>query len=91
MTWIISWLLVIVVGILLFIVGLYTDTDATIGWGCVLFFVGLIAVVLLALNAEDAEHARLMRQCMDAGLPEYECVSKLRQNYSPVIVPMVVR
>lgn len=54
-------------------------------WGCVIFTVFLIGVVILDVT----EHQKLMKQCLDDGYKEYECnaiLSRCSSRVAPIVI-----
>jgi hypothetical protein len=52
---------------------------------------GLLALLIWAGISSDREYARLVRQCIDDGRKEYECVAMLKPDAPPVVVPVVIQ
>ena len=79
----------LVVGAVMFVVGVQSlDRDWAIMAGGVVAVVGVFILIFAAVVSANAEHDRLMKQCMADGHPEYECVSKLKQDTVPVFIPI---
>lgn len=49
---------------------------------------GVISVIVVLASMITTQDARLLKQCMDDGKKEYECVSMLRRD-SPTVVHVV--
>lgn len=77
-----------------FIAGMILDWNEFVVGG---FMIVLLATLLgglgYAITMENAEHRRLIAQCMEDGKKEYECEAMLKKPRSsvvpmPVIIPM---
>lgn len=56
----------------------------------VALFTALLAALVETSKAKQAEHDRLVRQCMDDGHKEYECESMLMKHEDTQLYPVVI-
>lgn len=75
-------------GGILIVLAFFLDTDSLFFSGMVIIIVGLCLGFFAAVMADSQERNRLMAQCLRDGNPEYKCVSMLKQDVVPVVIPM---
>lgn len=65
--------------------------DDNLGWILLAGLSGLIVVMFVSISETAKNDCRLLKECMNDGHKEYECVSMLRSHQSgSTIVPMPV-
>lgn len=90
---IIGWTLLSISGLSLItlVIGMVVDEEMLAGISGCLCFISFCGFGVCAVMLHSGEHKRLMKQCMDSGKQEFECVSILREPTSTVIpMPIII-